>query len=169
MSKVSVLWCPLTLIAALSAAGAPIAAQATGAARLAVHVDSVAPVVLTAADLIGLPRAEVRATEHGRVGTFSGVPLDAVLRRAGVPVDSVRGRRAALYVLATADDGYRAVFSLAELAPGLGGRTVLVADRRDGHPLGAAEGPLRLIVPEDGRPTRWVRQLTTLSVRGATP
>ena len=120
-------------------------------------------------DLARLPRVEVRATEHGRASTFSGVSVAAVLRLAGVPVDSVRGRRAARYVLALAADDYRAAFSLAELAPDLSGRDALLVDRRDGAPLPAAEGPLRLVVPGDRRPARWVRQVTTLVVREGEP
>ena len=155
--------------ALLAAALLSTAVITPAAAQLEVRGDSLPARVFTAAEVAALPHAEVRATEHGGTSTFSGVPLDSLLRRAGVPVDSVRGRRVADYVVVLAADGYRAVFSLAELDPGLGGRAVLVADRRDGQPLGAAEGPLRLVVPGDGRPTRWVRQVTTLVVRRASP
>jgi hypothetical protein len=154
--------------AAQARTAAPSAAVAAPA-RLEVRDDSVPTRVFAAADLAALPHVEVHATEHGRAGTFGGVPLEVVLRRAGVPVDSVRGGRASWYVLAIASDGYRAVFSLAELAPDLSGRSVLLADRRDGQPLAASEGPLRLVVPDDHRPTRWVRQLTTLVVRRGEP
>jgi hypothetical protein len=44
-------------------------------------------------------------------------------------------------------DGYRAVFSLAELDPELTDRIVLLADTKDGQPLPPREGPLRIIVP----------------------
>ena len=57
-----------------------------------------------------------------------------------------------------------AVFSLVELDPARTGPPVLLADRRDGKPLEAAEGPLRLIAPEDARPVRWVRQVASLRV-----
>jgi len=144
-------------------------AQAPATAQIEVRRDSAAGQPLSAAALAKLPHVEVRATEHGRAGVFRGVPLAAALRLAGVPVDSVRGARAAIYVLVSAADGYRALFSLAELAPGLGGREVLLADERDGRPLAADEGPFRLVVPGDGRPTRWVRQVTTLSVRTGAP
>lgn len=64
---------------------------------------------------------------------------------------------------------YRVVFSLAELAPDLTGRVVLLADARDGKPLASDEGPLRLVLPDDARPTRWIRQITSLAVRQAAP
>ena len=35
---------------------------------------------------------------------------------------------------------------------------VLLADHRDGQPLSTAEGPLRLVVPDEKRHARWVRQ-----------
>ncbi len=144
---------------------------APSTARLEVRSDSGTLRVFTSGDLAALPHAEVTEAEHGgaeaRASTFSGVPLDTILRRAGVPIDSVRGARAAMYVLVEARDGYRALYSLAELAPDLGGGGVLLVDTRDGAPLSEREGPLRLVNPGDKHPTRWVRQVTALVVRRA--
>ena len=61
-----------------------------------------------------------------------------------------------------AADGYRAVYSLAELDPALHDGVVILADRRDGRALDAKEGPFRLVAPGDKRPARWVRQLDML-------
>jgi DMSO/TMAO reductase YedYZ molybdopterin-dependent catalytic subunit len=161
-----------SIVGSLAVLAPSLAAQGrttAAPAQLEIRRDSAPPVVVTAPELAQLPRTEVRATEHGRSGTFAGVPLAAVLRRAGVAIDSVRGPRTAAVVIITAADGYRAAFSLAELAPDLGGRAVLVADQRDGQPLGAAEGPLRLVVPDDKRPTRWVRQVIRIDVRQVAP
>jgi DMSO/TMAO reductase YedYZ molybdopterin-dependent catalytic subunit len=161
-----------SLIAALALLAPSLAAQVsttTAPARLEIHRDSAPAFVVTTAELAKLPHTELRATEHGRTGTFAGVPLADVLRKAGVPIDSVRGRRTMDVVIITAADGYHAAFSLAELAPDLGGRAVLVADRRDGQPLDSAEGPLRLVVPDDKRPTRWVRQVTRIDIRQVQP
>jgi hypothetical protein len=69
--------------------------------------------------------------------------------------------------VASAADGYRAVFALPELDPAFTDGVVLVADKRDGRPLGGEEGPLRLVVAGEKRQARWVRQLTSLSVRTA--
>ena len=157
----------LLSLVSLTATPAVLRAQAPDSAKIQLLRDSIASTFLWADALAKLPRVEVKAAEHGRTGTFRGVRLSDALRLAGVPIDSVRGPRASLYVLVGAADGYRALFSLAELAPGLGGREVLLADQRDGRPLAADEGPFRLVVPNDGRPTRWVRQVTTISVRTA--
>ena len=33
---------------------------------------------------------------------------------------------------------------------------------RDGKPLDAKQGPLRLIVPDESRPARWIRQVVRI-------
>ncbi len=42
---------------------------------------------------------------------------------------------------------------------------IILADRRDGKPLAEKEGPLRIIVPEEKREARWVRQLVSFTIR----
>lgn len=42
---------------------------------------------------------------------------------------------------------------------------ILIADRRDGKPLLPDSGPLQIVVPQDTRPARWIRQVTTLEVK----
>jgi DMSO/TMAO reductase YedYZ molybdopterin-dependent catalytic subunit len=91
-----------------------------------------------------------------------------VLKLARAPLrDTLRGPHMSKYLLAQAADDYRAVFALAELAPGFTDAVVLLADRRDGRPLGPDEGPLRLVVPHDKRQARWVRQVKSLTVLDA--
>jgi hypothetical protein len=87
-----------------------------------------------------------------------------LLRWAGARIGE-RFQREALvtYVIAEATDGYRALFSLAELDPDFGNRTVLVADRADGQTLAPAE-PVRLIVPDERRRGRSVRMLHRIRV-----
>jgi hypothetical protein len=65
----------------------------------------------------------------------------------------------ATYVLVEAEDGYRVVFSLAELDSGILDSDVLVADTKDGAPMDAKLGPFRLVAPHDKRPARWVRMV----------
>jgi hypothetical protein len=48
-------------------------------------------------------------------------------------------------------------------AAGLTGE-VIVADTLNGHPLPAASGPFRLIVSEDKRPARSVRNLVSIEL-----
>jgi hypothetical protein len=146
---------PVLLAAALlcSTASTPSGAQA--APRIA----------LDAATLAALPREAVDAEVHGHVLHCSGVPLVALLRKAGaMPAEPLRGAHLARIVRVSARDGYRAAFSLAELDPTLGNARVFVVDACDGKPLGEHDGPLRLLVPGEQRPARGVRQLQAIEV-----
>ena len=124
---------------------------------------------LGAADLAALPRAKVNVSdEHGTTAVYEGVPALEILQRAGAPLGKeLRGSNMTMCVVAGGSDGYLAVFALAEFDPGFTDQVILVADHRDGQPLNSREGPLRLIVPSDKRPARWVRALTTLRLKNA--
>jgi DMSO/TMAO reductase YedYZ molybdopterin-dependent catalytic subunit len=122
-------------------------------------------VVLRSAELAMMPRDTVQWPYHGTPHSYSGVRVIVVLRRVGVPIDSLKGRDLTKRVVIEAADRYRAVFTLAEIAPGLGGREVLLADSEDGHPLPSNVGPWRLVVPGDGSGARGVRQVAALPVR----
>src|SRR5689334_23265656 len=127
------------------------------------------PLKLSAADIAKLPRRTVRAKDHsGKESTYEGTPLIEILQLAGVPLgESLRGKNLALYLVVEAADGYRAVFALPELDPAFTERVVLLTDRKDGIPLSAADGPLRLVIPDEKRQARWVRQVTALIIRRA--
>jgi DMSO/TMAO reductase YedYZ molybdopterin-dependent catalytic subunit len=121
---------------------------------------------LKAADLAKLPRHSERVKDHnGAEATFAGVPLVDILRLAGAKLgEQLRGKEMTTYVLVGATDGYHVVFALPELDPGFTDRVIFLADLRDGQPLPTSEGPLRIIVPNEKRQARWVRQVTTLTV-----
>jgi hypothetical protein len=79
------------------------------------------------------------------------------------------GRRAARTphergVAVEAADGYKVVFALAEVDPAFATREIILAFKRDGKPMDAREGPLRIVAPGDKRPARWIRQVTTLKI-----
>ena len=99
---------------------------------------------------------------------YQGVPLEELLRRAGVPQgQQLKGPSMATYVIAGADDGYRVIFSLAELDSGILDSEVIVADTMDGSPLAANDGPFRIVAPHEKRPARWVRMLKSITVVAA--
>lgn len=151
------------LILLAIAAGAT--AHAQSAVLLTLAGDVREPLALDAEALRALPRASAAVVEDDRTVRYEGVLVADVLRRAGVPLGAdLRGDAVATYVVATASDGYRALFSLAELDPAFTGSEVLVADTRDGHPLFAYQGPLRIVAPGDRRGARSVRMLTRLDV-----
>ncbi len=127
-------------------------------------------VALTTHDLDAMAHTSANVVdEKGNHAVYDGVPISEVLRRIGMPNgDEPRGQRMALYMLVSASDGYRAVFAIAELDRTFTDRVVLLAYRRDGKPLSPAEGPFRLVVPDDKRHARWVRNVTSLSIKRAT-
>lgn len=128
-----------------------------------------AAVVLDAKALAALPRSTVQAGAHGAAPTaWEGVPLVELLRAEGAPLDkALRGDALASFVRVTASDGYQVVFSLGELDTGLGGSKVLLVDKHEGKPLDDKDGPFRLVVPADSRPARWVRQVESIELIGA--
>lgn len=96
---------------------------------------------------------------------YSGVPLREVLKQAGVPSgENLRGKAMSTTIVVSAADGYQVVFSIGELDESIGNLEVLVADSQDGKPLGSNVGPLRLVVPTDKRPARWVRMVKSIRV-----
>lgn len=156
----------------LAAACAPVSAPA----QTVDHVEVIGAVRqrlrLSAADLASFPvDQQVSASSTRRVGsderssTVSGVRLISVLERAGLDErDRFDWRKSV--VLATATDGYRAVFSWPELVNTDIGRQVLLVYERDGVPLDAREGPVALSASGDLRTgPRHVRNLARLEVR----
>jgi DMSO/TMAO reductase YedYZ molybdopterin-dependent catalytic subunit len=125
------------------------------------------PLILTVADLKGMPRKKLLAVNphNKKTEAYEGVLLEDLLKKAGAPQgENLRGAAMATYVLAEASDGYRVVFSLAELDSGILDSEVIVADTMDGAALGAKEGPFRLVAPHEKRPARWVRVLKSITV-----
>lgn len=123
--------------------------------------------VLSAADLKKMPRKTISVMNphEKKQETYEGVPVEEILKRAGVPQgEQMRGSAMASYVLAEAEDGYRVVFSAAELDPGMMDSEVIVADTVDGALLGPKQGPFKLVAPHEKRPARWVRMLRSLTV-----
>jgi DMSO/TMAO reductase YedYZ molybdopterin-dependent catalytic subunit len=119
-------------------------------------------------DLARLPQAVVDVTEDGAAVKYDGVLLTDVLAAAGVPRGAtLRGPALSQFVVVEASDGYRVVFALAEFDKGFSDTTVLLATRRNGKPLDAEIGPMRLVVPKEERHGRWIRQIQRVTIRQA--
>jgi DMSO/TMAO reductase YedYZ molybdopterin-dependent catalytic subunit len=96
---------------------------------------------------------------------YTGCLLRDVLDRAG-PVEKHRFDMRRSIIIATASDGYRAVFSWAELYLSPMGDGVLVVYERDGAPLSDDEGRIALISLKDSRPgPRHVKWLQAIELR----
>jgi DMSO/TMAO reductase YedYZ molybdopterin-dependent catalytic subunit len=161
--------CIPVLLAAQLLAQAPRtdaqASAASGELRISGAVST--PLILTTSDLKKMPRKTVTVVNphNKKTETYDGVLLEELLHRAGVPQgEQLRGSSMATYVIAAAEDGYRVVFSLAELDSGILESGVIVADTMDGAPLALKEGPFRLVAPHEKRPARWVRMLKSITV-----
>lgn len=154
----------LVPLGAMAADGDEILLRVTG------EVDT--PLELTRADLAAMPRQRVEMPARGepeRIEVWEGVPMIEILRAAGAPVDDrMGGRNSAAYVLVSSEDGYRAVYALAEIDPAYAlERQVMVGDTLDGGPLRDSHGNLRIVNKGEGRFSRWARQVVSLEVRVA--
>jgi DMSO/TMAO reductase YedYZ molybdopterin-dependent catalytic subunit len=146
------------------------AKPATGSDHLLIGGNVPKPLTLSINDLRNMPHKTMQVmNEHEkRQETYEGVPLADLLKQAGAPAgEEIRGALMTTYVIAEGSDGYRSLFSLAELDSGFEDSDVLVAYSLDGKPMTADVGPLRLVVPHDKRPARWVRMLQSITVVNA--
>jgi hypothetical protein len=156
----------VVVLAVIAGGGVGATAQAPAAvARVLTVANNGKTVTIAAADLKTLPRARAEIKDEGRTVVYEGVLVAEVLKRVDAPLGTaMRGDALTTFVVATATDGYQVVFSLAELDPALSGSEIIVADSADGKPLVEKQGPFRVVVPRDARPTRSVRMLDRLEL-----
>jgi hypothetical protein len=125
---------------------------------------------LKVADLKALPRTTVSVhNEHSKADeTYTGVRLADLLAKMEAPLGhDLRGVALSGYIVATGSDGYVAVIALAEADPSFHSGEVIVADSMNGQPLDEKSGPFKLVVTEDKRPARWVRNLVSIELKSA--
>ena len=153
----------LVVLAAVLCCARPVAAQSPAVDVIGLDGKSVK------VSLDGLTRHIVTATQGGAKVEFEGVMMRDVLARADTPLgEKLHGPEAlTTFVLATARDGYKAVFAIAELDASFTDGVVMIADRRDGKRLDEKTGPLQIVTPDEKRAGRWMRQLVKLEVRQA--
>jgi hypothetical protein len=123
------------------------------------------------AELAGLARKSAKVSgSDNQPAEYEGVPLPDLVQHLGVALGKeLRGPRVANYLVFEATDGYRVVLALAEVDPATTDKLVLLADRKNGGALPEKEGPLRLIIPDEKRPVRWIRMIKKISVRAPGP
>lgn len=133
--------------------------------QLTIQIEAGKQTVLTRADIETLPHTNVSVVAGDTPATFVGVPLRVVLEKAGVSFgESLRGKRLAFCLLAEAADGYRVVFTLPELDSAFTDKQIVLTFLKNGKPLDEKEGPYRIVIPDEKRKARWVRQVTTLKI-----
>jgi len=125
-----------------------------------------APLEIKLADLHQFKQTEViRKDRDGKDHTYSGVILADILQKAGVTMGKdLRGENLTKYVLVEASDGYQVVFALAELDKDFTDRTIILADMIDGKPLASGDGPFRIIVQDEKKPARCIKQVTDIKI-----
>lgn len=128
------------------------------------------PTTFRLSDLQALTPVTEAWTHHGQSRQITGVPLLSVLSRAGwspgrsgKSVPAAEKHSGHKYVaIATAADGYQAVFSTGELAEE--STHALVVWSVDGSPLPPERGPFRLVVMTDHGMSRSLFQLRSIDV-----
>lgn len=153
-------------------AATPFAARAGPAEpQLAVRLADGEHQTFSLVDLSRLPVESAPARlRDGTPFTVRGVPVSALLRLAGLDLAANLGGAQVVghALVARAEDGYRAVFGLAEVDPHFGHAPILVCwANADGSALPPRVGPFQLIPTGESRPGRWVRQLVSLEVKSA--
>lgn len=101
-------------------------------------------------------------TRSGAQSAFKGVRLRDVLNAAGLENYSHFDRRRSA-IVATASDGWRTVFSWAEVFDAPAGEDILVYLEKDGAALGENDGRIALVAGGDPRPEarhlKWLRRI----------
>jgi hypothetical protein len=143
---------------------------------LHIHGDGIAPTDWTVDQIQKQLAAEITPITyagHGQPHIFKCVPLISLLKAAGVPTNlkmqpasdpKTKSYSLRFVAVVRGRDGYIVAFSLAELIPDVGNRHVWVALDEDNQPLSAADGPLRLLSPDDQKPARSVHELADITI-----
>jgi hypothetical protein len=123
-------------------------------------------------NLPDLAPGAIQTATYAAAGTpvtdiYTGISLWNLLDNAGgVTVTSAKNDILGKYVVATGSDGYKAVFSLGEIAPNFGAQPVMVAYADTAGQLGpnGSDGLARMVVPGDHAGGRYVSDLVSLKV-----
>jgi len=130
------------------------------------------PVVIHAKELLGMASEEVNdlpiycssGAPKGRIAGCRGVLIENVIRMAEV-IRTEDNDTKRMFILATAHDGYKVVFSWQEIFNTPIGGGVMILTERDGQSLCEKNGSLELISAEDYfTGARYVKGLKTIEV-----
>lgn len=137
--------------------------------QISVQLEDGKSVALSRADIEALPHLKFTAAgKSDRPELYEGVTVKSVLEKAGVTFgESLKGKRLASYLLVEASDGYKVVFALPEFDPAFTDKQIVLVFLRNNKPLDDKEGPYRIVIPDEKRMARWVREVTTLKINNA--
>jgi len=156
----------MRMLLALALVTATLVATPVLAQDLKVTVQGRDTVVLTPAEIRALPRARATITVKGASVVYEGAVLHEALLKAGVVAgERLMGRYLNQIVVLRAADGFASILSIAETDPVYRANPVILADTVNGQPLDAREGPYRVVVDGDLRPSRSPRAVVSVEVR----
>jgi hypothetical protein len=125
-------------------------------------------VQLSPAALADLPQGEAMLREGAKATPYEGPTLSAVLRESGTPVGPrAHGAPMKAFVEVIGADGYKIVLSLAETDPEFRTGAIVLADEVAKAPIDARQGPYRLVIGDDPKPWRAVRNVVKIEVLSA--
>jgi hypothetical protein len=137
-------------------------------ARLVIANEDGKETTLTVPLPADLPRSKIALEHDAQPEAYEGVSLAALLERSGVRLGAeARGTLLGRYVVIRAQDGYAALFSLAEVDPYFSEHPAILAERVNSQSLVAKRAPLQVVVPGDKHRRRWVGQVIRIEVRNA--
>jgi DMSO/TMAO reductase YedYZ molybdopterin-dependent catalytic subunit len=159
----------IACLALLSFTARPFITQAQTtdkAATIKISGEVSTPLTIDAAYLKKFSQTTViRKDRDGKNHTYSGGILAEILKAAGVTLGAeLKGENLTKYLLVEASDGYQVIFALAELDKAYTDRTIILADQVDGKPLPPGDGPYRIIVQDEKKPARCIKQVTAMQV-----
>jgi hypothetical protein len=130
---------------------------------LTVGIPGQLPRVFARSEIAILPHTTLRVKDaQGRSSVYTGVLVSTLLERAGV---SLSGERTlSTYVMVESVQEPHVLFAFAELDTALTKKRVILAYAKDGQLLTKPDGPWRIIVSDETKPTRWVRQVWSIYV-----
>ncbi|QKJ32105.1 molybdopterin-dependent oxidoreductase [Mucilaginibacter mali] len=141
-------------------------AQAVKEATVKISGEVSAPFELKLADINQFPQTQVsRKDRDGKDHIYTGVLLSAILQKAGATMGKdLKGENLAKFASVEASDGYQVIFALAELDKEFTDRQIILATTIDGQPLAPTDGPFRVIVQDEKKPARCIKQVTGIKV-----
>jgi DMSO/TMAO reductase YedYZ molybdopterin-dependent catalytic subunit len=158
--------CIFLFLCLLGAVVKPAFAQTAKEAIVKVSGEVTTPMELKLADFQQFAQTEVtRKDKDGKDHKYSGVLLSAILQKVGVTMGKdLKGENLTKYATVEASDGYQVVFALAELDKDFTDRQIILATQIDGKPLAPTEGPFRIIVQDEKKPARCIKQVTGIKI-----
>ena len=134
--------------------------------NISISGDGITPLTITKGMFAEMKQVVIMAKGHDeKVHRYSGVTLADILTKAGVMLgDSAKRKTILTYVVITAADNYKAIYTLPEIDPLFANRSIILANRADKKPLSAEDGSFQIIVPGEKKHARWIRQVTGIQV-----